>query len=562
MDDPNKVIDQFLGDASTPIDWVSEEEKGLHFWFDDLHCPQPISPMWLDVGAWWTTCGYMYRRFGAPFGKDWTGKAINQYIFSAVIPRPPQEAEAIAPYYNMVMPVYAKHFMTWWKNRYLPEILRNFEFLDTFPMDSSSLPELMILLEDAIDIQERHFRLHWILNLAQFQSQADFSTVFTEIVGQNDLELIGRILISDEDRNWDSVRELWNLKETVKVSPTLSAAFKLEIPGDVLRALGQSEEGKAFLKDLDAYRLEYGNKSIYTHEYIFTTWRENPAPIIEALRGYLNSDYDYNQAITALRESRDNAIAEMWSRVPADRTDEQREKLQHSLDLALSLVPLTPDHHFYMDQGTYARVRLVFMAIGRKLVEQKVLNQSDDIFYLKYEELRIIAANHGAFDAKRAASERRRIREQAYSIRPRLWVGTITEWSLHGEPYKSNWGWPDVYMQAAERNKYPAGTVKGLGASTGVVEGIARVVETPEEFDQVQQGEILVCKMTNPAWVVVFTKIGGLVTDAGGALSHPAVVSREFGIPAVVGTMIATQWIKTGQLLRVNGVTGLVEILN
>jgi len=67
--------------------------------------------------------------------------------------------------------------------------------------------------------------------------------------------------------------------------------------------------------------------------------------------------------------------------------------------------------------------------------------------------------------------------------------------------------------------------------------------------------------MTNPAWVVLFTKIVGLVTDAGGTVSHPAVLSREFGIPAVVGTSVATQEISNGDRIRVNGTTGLVEIL-
>jgi pyruvate,water dikinase len=93
------------------------------------------------------------------------------------------------------------------------------------------------------------------------------------------------------------------------------------------------------------------------------------------------------------------------------------------------------------------------------------------------------------------------------------------------------------------------------------VEGKARIVNSPEEFDQVQKGDILVCKMTNPAWVLVFTRIGGLVTDAGGVLSHSAVVAREFGIPAVVGTGVATQKITTGQRIRVNGAAGVVEIL-
>ena len=87
-------------------------------------------------------------------------------------------------------------------------------------------------------------------------------------------------------------------------------------------------------------------------------------------------------------------------------------------------------------------------------------------------------------------------------------------------------------------------------------------VTSIEEFDSVQEGEILVCRMTNPAWVVLFTKIAGLVTEAGGATSHPAVVAREFGIPAVVGTGNAGERIKTGDRVRVNGATGVVEVLS
>src|SRR5580698_9299201 len=119
MSDPNRVIDQYFGAA----EWASEDEKRLHFWFDDLHCPQPISPMYFDVGGWWETCGYMYRRFGLPFGKDWVAKEVGE----------------LGAYFNMVMPVYAANFLHRWKHRYLPEILRNFEFLDTYPMEAASL---------------------------------------------------------------------------------------------------------------------------------------------------------------------------------------------------------------------------------------------------------------------------------------------------------------------------------------------------------------------------------------------------------------------------------------
>ena len=540
-----------------------EDEKKLHFWLDDLHCPQPISPMWFDIGGWWLTCGYMYRRFGVPFGKDWVAKTVNGYLMSAVVPRPADEEAGLWAYYNMVMPVYADKFLDWWKRRYLPEILRNFEYLDTFPMDTASLPELMILLEEAIDIQERHWRLHWMLNLAQFQASITFESILIPLIGDVHKPLVGRILISDEDRNWDSVRELWTLKEKIKKSPTLRRAFdENETADGVLRALATSEEGRNLLEDVDKYKNEYGNKSMYAHEYIYTTWRENPTPIIEALRGYLLSDYDCEKDVRQLRENREAAIKEMWSLVPPATSQEDKDKLKTALDLALKMTPLTPDHHFYMDQGTYARMRLVLMGVGRKLVELGGLDQADDIMFLKYDELRTLSANLATFDARSIVNERRRAREAAFAVRPRLWAGTITDWSMYGEPYKQVlWDWPGIYERSKSSAALPSGTVKGLGASAGVYEGPARVVESAEQFDQVKKGDVLVCKMTSPSWVVLFTKIGGLVTDSGGALSHPAVVSREFGIPAVVGTRTGTQAIKTGQRVRLNGASGLVEIL-
>jgi pyruvate,water dikinase len=94
-----------------------------------------------------------------------------------------------------------------------------------------------------------------------------------------------------------------------------------------------------------------------------------------------------------------------------------------------------------------------------------------------------------------------------------------------------------------------------------VVEGVARVVSSEAEFDSLQVGEILVCQMTNPAWQVLYGKIIAVVTDAGGTVSHPAVLAREYGIPAVVGTSVGTATIKTGDRIRVDGNAGVVEIL-
>jgi pyruvate,water dikinase len=197
------------------------------------------------------------------------------------------------------------------------------------------------------------------------------------------------------------------------------------------------------------------------------------------------------------------------------------------------------------------------MAIGRKLVEAGRLDQPDDVMFLRYNELRMLIGDAEGVDGRGIVAARRAERDASTKIRPRNWVGTATPSQL-AFPYLVNWGYPDRFYQQQSEDELQ---VSGIGASPGVVEGIARVVRTVDEFDEVAEGDILVCQMTNPAWVVLFTKIAALVTDTGGTTSHPAVLAREFGIPAVIGTSVATHRIATGDRVRVDGSAGTVEIL-
>jgi pyruvate,water dikinase len=444
--------------------------------------------------------------------------------------------------------------LAWWRDRFRPEIERNFEYLDTYDFSNRSLAELAIHLEDAIDMHDRHWKIHWMLNFSQFSATLGLQGAIQEIKGSVDAELFGRLQSSVEDRNWDSIEALWKMKNQIKANAELKKAFEGDTASDVLNRLRGSAAGRAFLdKELAAYQQDFGYKAIWSHEFVFPTWKENPAPIIEAIRGYLETDYDYLKTINAVKKDLEGAVGELLDGVKGD----QLQRLKGALDLCMSMSPLTPDHHFYVDQGTNARLRLVLVAIGRRLVEEGVLHDAEDTIFLLYNELRRLLGDTKAFAAKPVVSRRRDEREGAYAVRPREWVGTATKVALDF-PYNGLWGFPDKFYR-----KPPAatGAINGLAASPGVVEGPARYVRSLEEFDQVRKGEILVCQMTNPAWVVLFTKIVGLVTDAGGTVSHPAVVSREFGIPAVVGTSNATQRIKTGDRIRVNGSTGVVEIL-
>ena len=571
----SKVLATFHGDDSFPIEWA-EGQADLFWIFDDLHCPNPLSPLFFDVNMY-STCDHMFRRFATPFAADWVTKNVNGYLYTAAIPadpavraeatefqarygaRGPQDPEYAAKmgaYLGAVMPHYAANFLDWWRDRLRPEIERNFAYLDGYDTETASLVELAVLFEDALDIYDRHWKIHWMLNFAQFSATMALNATIEEVKGAADPGLVGRLQSSVSDRNWDSIEALWTMKEETKGDSELNAAFHAgETAAGVLAALEGSERGRRFLAErLRPYQLEFGNKAIWSHEFAYPTWRENPAPIVEAVRGYLETDYDYPAAIAGVHDDLERAKAELVDGLPEG---EGRDRLQQALDLSLRMNPLTPDHHFFVDQGTHARVRLVLIAIGRKLVEAGVIDEPDDVVYLHYNELRLLTASPGAFDARALVSDRRDERERQALVRPPQWIGTATEEAL-AFPYLSLWGFPEKFHRPPPEK---VGEIHGLAASSGVVEGVARNVASLDEADRVQKGEILVCRMTNPAWVVLFTKIAGLVTDAGGVASHSAVVSREFGIPAVVGTSIATERIRSGDRVRVNGTSGVVEIL-
>jgi pyruvate,water dikinase len=116
-------------------------------------------------------------------------------------------------------------------------------------------------------------------------------------------------------------------------------------------------------------------------------------------------------------------------------------------------------------------------------------------------------------------------------------------------------------VQQWARSEEGGSELTGAAASPGTVEGPARVVITVDQIADVRDGEVLVCPITSPAWAPIFPKIRGVVTDIGGVMSHAAIVCREYGLPAVVGTGHATSQIRTGQLVRVDGSAGTVTIL-
>ena len=253
-----EVLGTFHGSDEFPIDW-QEGEKELFWIYDDLHIPNPVSPMFFDIGGWWLTCDHMFRRFGTPFACDWIAKEINGYVYTAAVPCDPAlHSEA-----------------TEYQARYVPRVPRDGRprgarsaptsagccpstpatsspggATGCGPRSSATSPtstasttrrptmrEMAVYLEDAIDVHDRHWKIHWMLNFAQFASTTNLNAVIAEVRGGEDPGLMGRLQSSLEDRNWDSIEDLWKIKEEVKGDDELKAAFEGETAADVLRAL-------------------------------------------------------------------------------------------------------------------------------------------------------------------------------------------------------------------------------------------------------------------------------------------------------------------------------------
>jgi phosphoenolpyruvate synthase/pyruvate phosphate dikinase len=574
-----EILGQFLGNEDFPVTWASQAEKDLFWVYDDLHCPHPLSPMYYDIGGWWLSCDHMFRRFGTPFATDWVAKVVNGYLYTAavpadadlkleaseynckiqaVVPEDPDYASKIGVYLGAVLPTYGNEFTTWWRDRLRPEMEKNFAYLegkyDQVEAEDWDLARRAVLLEDAIDIHDRHWKIHWMLNFAQLSATLNLRAVMEKTHGKINEQLLGRLQNSAKDRNWDSIEALWKMKEEAKDDPILAPAFKHETAGEIIVALKSTERGKRFIDErVVPYQKEYGWHAVWSHEFIFPSVREHMEPVIELVRGYIETNYDYPKTVAALAADIDAAAKEILEGLDGAALEEMRA----ANDINLKMAPLTPDHHFYIDQGANAHLRMALVLCGRKLVELGALDDADDVVYFKYNELRVFMGNPSGMDGKGLVAQRKADREKAYTFRPKEWIGTCTPTQL-AFPYLNLWGFPDKFYRKPNE---VAGQINGIGGSPGVVEGTARVVLREDQFDEVRAGDVLVCQMTNPAWVVLFTKIVGLVTDAGGTVSHPAVLSREFGIPAVVGSSVATKEIKTGDRIRINGVTGLVEIL-
>ena len=344
-------------------------------------------------------------------------------------------------------------------------------------------------------------------------------------------------------------------------SQTLHQLFDENHPRDLAEKLAETDEGRAFLDQLNEYLFDFGWRSDAVYDIADVPWRENPSIPLGNIARYINMPDEDDPMIQYERavKHREDLTAKIRAKL-ADNP-EQHAKFDEFYEAAQYAVPLTEDHAFYIDQMGVVLLRTFCLAVGDALVRDGVIDDRSDVFFLYQDEVRDALANGG---------DQARDRHQAQGLRRGSCTGVAPRCSRHAAWAAAAWDFVDPFMDAivtrllgikppAEGEVDPA-VIDGVAGSPGIYRGVARVVKSLDEASDLEDGEIMVCEMTLPPWVPMFSIAGAVVSDVGGVMSHCAIVAREFGIPAVVGTVDGTTRIKTGQTITVDGIKGDVYL--
>jgi rifampicin phosphotransferase len=351
----------------------------------------------------------------------------------------------------------------------------------------------------------------------------------------------------------DAETELEVLAGRVRGSDELRALANAKPAAGLPEALRHTPVGRAWLDAFARYLDRYGHQ-VYNLDFVAPTQADDPLPVLLSLKAMVQQPSgDPRARQRAIVAERDTRVGET-----ATSLDPVRRRLfRLLLGWAQRYGPYREQALFYMGAG-WPTLRRLAIELGRRLVDGGSLGTAEDVFFLETPEIEAAIAARASGKTRpelaRLARERRELREARKRLHPPPVVPPDRK--LRFGPF-------DMSAWETQRRNEPAGTVlRGFAVSPGRVSAPASVIRSPDDFLRMEPGTILVCSTTTPAWTPLFSQARGLVTDVGGILAHGSIVAREYGIPAVLGTGIATTRIRSGQTIRVDGDAGTVTLLD
>lgn len=548
-------------DTVQEIQFPAAEDVPGFFIFDKMHAPRPIHPLSSDLVVAKLATGFTEAQ--AEYDCPVVTGAItaNHYFYLGFNPHAdPQVIEDRMTRYpgfiEKTVPLVGKR----WSEEWLPMIRQRNEAERDRDYDTMSDEEVFARYFDMCRWMEELWYIHGHINFALISGTA-LSDFYDEVMQPADPTEAYQILQGYHTRPVDAAHGLWKLSRKVKADPELSALFAQHPPGALKTELENSATGRAFLKDLAAYLHDFGWRSDAAYDLADATWVDDPSIPLGNIARFVAKDDEKDPMITfeqavKRREERTAAIRE---RLSGDA--DGLAKFERLLGFSKYAYPLTEDHAFYIDQMGVALLRRFVRVLGARLAARGCLEQGDDIFFLGDADVREAMANDT--DLRTLVIERKQHFEVCSRIDPVPFIGTPPpppEPGAFVDPFVDSLVSRLLGVKPPPEGEQDAGVIDGVAGSPGTYTGTARVVRSLAEAGDLQDGEIMVCEMTLPPWVPMFAIAGAVVADVGGVMSHCAIVAREFGIPAVVGSVDGTGRIRTGQTITVDGTNGDVYL--
>lgn len=338
---------------------------------------------------------------------------------------------------------------------------------------------------------------------------------------------------------------LLDVADAIRPHPNVVAYLETVDRDDAfLDHLDDLDGGPAARAAIEGYLRRYGMRCVGEIDITRPRWAERPSALVATIVGNIHH-FESGAGPRRFEQGRHRAAAaerDLLERLRAlPDGDSKAAETQRMIERVRSFIGYREYPKYGMISRYYIYKRALSAEAGR-LVDAGVLRARDDIFFLRFDELqgviRAQAVDHALIDERKAA-----YRSFEALTPPRVLTS-------EGEAVTGSYRGDDL----------PDGALAGLPVSAGTVEGRARVLTTMADA-ALEPGDILVTKHTDPSWSPLFVTIGGLVTEAGGLMTHGAVVAREYGLPAVAGVEHATRRIRDGQRVRVDGAAGYVQLL-
>ncbi|MEB9414634.1 phosphoenolpyruvate synthase [Bacillus cereus] len=337
---------------------------------------------------------------------------------------------------------------------------------------------------------------------------------------------------------------LLDVADVIRPYPEVIAYLQHVEDASFLDELIQFKGGEKVRDAIDAFLNKYGMRCSGEIDITKTRWSEQPATIIPMILNHIR-DFEYGASKRKFEEGLQEALK---------KEKELLERLQHlpdgeqKVEETKRMIRNIRNFIGYREYPKYGMIHRYFiykqalLKEAEKLVQNNVLDEIEDIYYLTFEELHEVVRTN-KLDYKIIHKQK-----NAYKLYEKLTPPRVI--TSDGE----------IITGKYKRENLPAEAIVGLPVSSGVVEGRARVILNMEDAN-LEDGDILVTAFTDPGWTPLFVSIKGLVTEVGGLMTHGAVIAREYGLPAVVGVENATKLIKDGQRIRVHGTEGYIEVL-